>query len=183
MDKQKKIERLSHRKRRAEHKKALIRRRSNENLRRNLRFSDLVLALVIVAIIVLLIYGIRELLPMVRSIFDNRYTELTFTIALPTATIEEEDLPREGDQMLLLEASKGGACTVTRAVRSMDGKTLFVTLKMENVRYREGIGYEIEDVRIAVGAVADFFLDADCAVSAEIVSFGEWVEPEPAGAQ
>ena len=175
MDKQKKGERLSHRKRRAEHKKALLQRRPGDNRRRTLHFSDLVLALVIVAIIVFLIYGIRELLPMVRSIFNNRYTELTFTIAMPTAAIDAEDLPREGDQMLLLEASKGGTCTVTRTVLSVDGETLFVTLKKENVRYREGLGYEIEDVRIAVGATADFFLDADCAVSAEIVSFGEWV--------
>ena len=85
--------------------------------------------------------------------------------------------------MLLLEASKGGACTVTKTVYSEDGKTLFVTLRKENVRYREGIGYEIEDVRIAVGAVTDFFLDADCAVSAEIVSFGESALPDATGTQ
>ena len=98
---------------------------------------------------------------------------VAFTVSLPIQDLAEEDFPQKGDSMRLLDAAEEGECVVTEVVRSEDGQTLLVTLKKANVRYREGVGYEIDDVRIAVGASVDLFFGKKHAMSAEIVSLSE----------
>ena len=173
MDKQNKRERLSHRKRRAEHKKSLAVQRSATISRRGFRLGDLVLIVVILALIAFFSYVIKEIAPVIQSIFDHRYEDLTFTVSVPIQALSEEDYPVEGDSMRLLDASEGGNCIVVAAALSEDGQMLFVTLTKENAHYREGVGYEIDNVRIAVGASLDLFFDGKQAVSARIVSLGE----------
>ena len=75
--------------------------------------------------------------------------------------------------MRLLEASDDGDCIVVKTELTEDGRGLLVTLKKGNVHYREGIGYEIDGVRIAVGAHIDFYFGGKYSVSAQIVSFGD----------
>ena len=173
MDNQNQNERFSHRKRRAEHKKTLVAQRSVEASKRGFNIADLALILVILSLIAFFSFLVKALAPVIQSIFSQRYEMVAFTVSLPIQDLAEEDFPQKGDSMRLLDASEEGECVVTEVVRSEDGQTLLVTLKKANVRYREGIGYEIDDVRIAVGASVDLFFGKKHAMSAEIVSLSE----------
>ena len=173
MDNQNKNERLSHRKRRAEHKKALAAQRSVETSKRGFSLADLALILVVLSLIAFFSFLVKSLAPVIQSIFNQRYEMVAFTVSLPMQDLAEEDFPQKGDSMRLLDAAEGGDCIVTEVALSEDRQTLLVTLKKANVRYREGVGYEIDDVRIAVGASVDLFFGEKHAMAAEIVSFSE----------
>lgn len=117
------------------------------------RAGDMLLVALAILVTALMIFLGAKVIPALRESFSSYSEELYFTVEYPISLTDT--LPQAGDGWVLLD-SDGAICTVRLVEYSEEESVCRVTLLRSNATYREEVGYEIEDIRIAVGSTLYF---------------------------
>lgn len=121
----------------------------NSVRRGGFRGGDIVLVLLAVAVTAVMIFLGTRVIPAIRENFSSYHEEVRMTVEYPVTLTDM--LPQAGDAWTLLDAD-GAICTVREVDYSEEEGICRVTLLRKDAVYRDGEGYTIENIRIAVGS-------------------------------